>query len=118
MRKPSDVAHIAAAQAADVIVLKPMFLGGWRPTRQSAELALSQGLEVVISTAIDGSIGRAHATHMAAALGLGRRAQGLATGQLLAGDLTEAPLQPIAGAIGLVDRPGLGIGRLLSAATA
>ena len=53
-----------------------------------------------------------------AALGLGRRAQGLATGGLLAGDLTEAPLQPIAGSIRLLDRPGLGVGRLLAAATA
>ena len=118
VRHPSDVARIAAAQAADLIVLKPMFLGGWRATRQATDLARSQGLEVVISTAIDGSVGRAHATHMAAALGLGRRAQGLATGGLLAGDLTDAPLQPISGSIGILDRPGLGIGRLLAAATA
>lgn len=118
VRQPSDVARIAAAQAADVIVLKPMFLGGWRPTKQAAELARSQGLEVVISTAIDGAVGRGHATHIAAALGLGRRAQGLATGSLLAGDLTETPLIPIAGAIRILDQPGLGVGRLLSAASA
>lgn len=118
VRSPSDVARIAAAQAASVIVLKPMFLGGWRPVRQAAELARSAGLEVVISTAIDGAIGRAHATHIAAALGLGRLAQGLATGHLLANDLTDQPLQPIAGAIGILDKPGLAVGRPLASAAA
>jgi o-succinylbenzoate synthase len=110
IRQPSDVARLASAQAVDIVCLKPMFLGGWRPTRQAAELAHSQGVEVVLTSAIDGCVGRAHATHMAAALGLGRRAQGLATGRLLAADLTANPLRPVRGAIPIPDTPGLGIG--------
>jgi o-succinylbenzoate synthase len=114
IRHPADVARVAAAQAADLIILKPMFLGGWRPTKQAAELARSQGLEVLVTTALDGSIGRAHATHMASALGLGRRAQGLATGALLANDLTDQPLVPQLGSIYLRERPGLAVGSLLA----
>lgn len=118
IRHPADVARVAAAQAADLIILKPMFLGGWRPTKQAAELARSQGLEVLITTALDGSIGRAHATHMASALGLSRRAQGLATGGLLANDLTDQPLVPQLGSIYLRERPGLAVGSLLAPVTA
>jgi L-alanine-DL-glutamate epimerase-like enolase superfamily enzyme len=118
VRQPADVARIAAAQAADLIILKPMFLGGWRPTKQAAELARSQGLELLITTALDGSIGRAHATHMASALGLNRHAQGLATGDLLVNDLTDLPLVPQLGSIYLRERPGLAVGSLLASATA
>lgn len=117
VRQPADVARIAAAQAADLIILKPMFLGGWRPTKQAAELARSQGLEVLITTALDGAVGRAHATHMASALGLSRRAQGLATGSLLTSDLTELPLLPQLGSIYLRERPGLAVGALLAPVT-
>lgn len=110
IRQPSDVARLAAAQAVDVVCLKPMFLGGWRATKQAADLATSQGLEVVLTSSIDGCVGRAHATHIAAALGLSRRAQGLATGRLLAADLTATPLRPVRGAIPIPETAGLGIG--------
>jgi len=114
VRRPVDVGRIAAAQAADLIVLKPMFLGGWRPTLQAAQLARSQGLEVVITSALDGAIGRAHATHIAAALGCITRAQGLATGSYLARDLTASPLLPVRGELRLGEAAGLGIGALLA----
>jgi O-succinylbenzoate synthase len=94
------------------VVLKPMFLGGWRPTKQAAELAASCGLGVVITTALEGAIGRAHATHMAAAIGLNERAQGLGTGILIAEDLTAQPLVVLQGVIPIPQSPGLGIGSL------
>ena len=75
------MARVAAVQAADAIVLKPQFLGGWRATLQAAELARSLGLDVVLASAMDGAIGRANAAHMAAALKLTSRAHGLATDQ-------------------------------------
>jgi len=110
IKTPADVARLAAAQAVDLVCLKPMFLGGWRPTHQAAELAHSHGLQVILTSAIDGCIGRAHATHMAAALGLNRHAQGLATGRLMAADLTASPLRPVRGFIPLPETPGLGVG--------
>jgi o-succinylbenzoate synthase len=113
IRLPTDVGRVGAAQAADVVVLKPSLLGGWRPTRQAAQLATSCGMGVVLTTAIDSAIGRGHAIHMAAALGLDQRAQGLATGHLLTNDTTSEPLTPSAGDICIHNRPGLGIGSLL-----
>lgn len=113
VRTPADVGKVGAAQAADVIVLKPAFLGGWRPTRQACELAHSCGMEVVLTSAMDGAVGRAHATHMAAALGLKTRAHGLATGEWLAEDLSAEPLKPALGYLPIPAEPGLGIGPLL-----
>ena len=112
VRTAADIGRVAAAQAADVVVLKPMFLGGWRPTRQAAELAVSCGLSVVITTALEGAVGRAHATHMAAALSLNERAQGLGTGIFITEDLTASPLVVIQGLIPIPQSPGLGIGSL------
>ena len=113
VRFPVDVGRIGAAQAADVVVLKPMFLGGWRPLKQAVQLAHSCGMEVVVTTALDSCIGRAFATHYAAAFGLTQRAQGLSTGALFVGDLTDAPLGVSTGHTRLHERPGLGIGNLV-----
>jgi L-Ala-D/L-Glu epimerase len=114
VRTAADIGRVASAQAADVVVLKPMFLGGWRPTKQAAELAASCGLGVVITTALEGAVGRAHATHMAAARSLNERAHGLGTGILISDDLTEQPLQVLQGLIPIPSSPGLGIGSLRS----
>lgn len=114
VRTAADIGRVASAQAADVVVLKPMFLGGWRPTKQAAELAASCGLGVVITTALEGAVGRAHATHMAAAIGLNERAHGLGTGMLIADDLTAQPLVVLQGLIPIPQSPGLGIGSLRS----
>ncbi|GDY13641.1 chloromuconate cycloisomerase [Planctomycetota bacterium] len=113
VRTPADVGRVGAAQAADIVVLKPAFLGGWRPIKQAAQLARTCGLEVVVTTAMDSAVGRAHATHIAAALGLEHRAQGLSTGELLVADSTSEPLKPSAGDIAIHARPGLGIGELI-----
>lgn len=114
VRFPVDVGRIGAAQAADVVALKPMFLGGWRPLKQAVQLAHSCGMEVVLTTALDSCIGRAFATHYAAAFGLTQRAQGLATGSVFVGDLTTEPLTISTGHTRLHERPGLGIGTLAS----
>ncbi len=114
VRSAADIGRVAAAQAADVVVLKPMFLGGWRPTKQAAELANSCGLSVVITTALEGAVGRAHATHFAAALKLNDRAQGLGTGILISVDLTLSPLTVAHGNIALPNVAGLGIGPLIT----
>lgn len=112
VRNVADVGRVGAAQAANAVVLKPMFLGGWRPTKQAIELAASCGLDVVFSSAIEGSIGRAYATHMAAALNLTAKAHGLATGDRFGADLTSEPLLPKAGNLMVRERPGLGVGTL------
>ena len=107
------IALIAAKQAADLVIVKPTALGGWKPTQQVCKLAADTGISTVITTFLDGSIGRAIATHMAAVLDLGGRAQGLGTGPLLAGDLTDSPIPVRDGALMIPEAPGLGVGTLL-----
>ena len=113
VRQAADIGRVAAKQAADIIIIKPTAIGGWRHTQRAAELARNSDIEVVITTFLDGSVGRAHATHIAAALGCHHRAQGLATGGLLKHDLSEDPLPARQGSIIIPEQPGLGIGTLL-----
>jgi o-succinylbenzoate synthase len=113
IRSAADVGRVGAAQAADVVVLKPMFLGGWRPTLQAVQLAHTCGLGVIITSSLDGCIGVAFAAHMAAACSLTEYAHGLATGERFEADLTSEPLLVKQGNMLIRERPGLGIGRLM-----
>jgi L-Ala-D/L-Glu epimerase len=70
------------AQAADIIILKPMALGGIITANRAAAIAMQAGLDVVVTTTIDGAIARQAAFDLAAALPI-TRACGLATGALL-----------------------------------
>jgi o-succinylbenzoate synthase len=74
--------EVLETEAADVLVLKPMVLGGLRRTLEAADLAADHGADVVVTSTIDGAVGRAGALHAAAALGTRERACGLATGDL------------------------------------
>ena len=71
-----------ATQSADIIILKPMALGGILTAHRAALIALQSGLDVVVTTTIDGAIARQAAYDLASALPL-KRACGLATGHLL-----------------------------------
>lgn len=101
----------AALERADIVVLKPMLLGGVLPALRLGRLALGRGLQVIVTTSLDGAIGRAGAAHLAAALLADgpQPAAGLATGRLLEDDLCPDLLAPIRGWIHIPDRPGLGL---------
>src|SRR5262249_37432795 len=91
----------AALERARVVVLKPMALGGVLAALDLARRAVRRGLQVVVTTSLEGAIGRAAAAHLAAAvLALGPQpAAGLATGRLLAEDLCADPLAPRGGVV-------------------
>jgi o-succinylbenzoate synthase len=74
--------QVIKAQAADIIILKPMALGGIITANHAAANAFQAGLDVVVTTTIDGAIARQAALDLAAALPI-KRACGLATGHLL-----------------------------------
>jgi len=76
--------------AADVVVCKPMALGGPRRTHEIARRAAARGIDAVITTTIDAVVARVGALHVAAALPR-VRACGLATGDRLATDLAADP---------------------------
>jgi o-succinylbenzoate synthase len=96
-----DLYAVITHQAADIAILKPMTMGGILTARQAADIAFAAGLDVVITTTIDGAIARLGALHLAAAIPQIARACGLATGELLANDLLPAFPKPDRGEIAL-----------------
>lgn len=103
-----DPAAVLAADAATVLVVKPMALGGVGRARLVADRARAVGVDIVVTTTIDAAVARAGAVHLAASLP-NVRPCGLATGSLLDGDLLEPDPAPIDG--GAATRPsGPGLG--------
>lgn len=95
IRRASDPFAVAAAGAADVAVVKVAPLGGVGRTVEVAErLARDHGLPVVVSSALDSSVGIAAGVAAAAALTELPYACGLGTASLLAHDVVTDPLRP------------------------
>lgn len=76
-RSPAAARQIIEAEAADLLVLKPMLCGGLLAAREIAYLALAAGLEVVVTSSLESAIGCHGALQLAAALPPPRRAAGL-----------------------------------------
>jgi O-succinylbenzoate synthase len=96
IRKAEDPLKVRAAGAADIVMVKVQPLGGVRAALRVAEAC---GLPVVVSSAVDSSVGLAAGVALAAALPALPYACGLATMSLLAGDVTAAPLAEAAGVL-------------------
>jgi len=94
IRRAEDPYRVRDLDAADIAVLKVQPLGGVRACLRIAE---DIGLPVVVSSALETSVGIAAGVALAAALPELRHACGLATVQLLAGDVTDDPLLPVGG---------------------
>jgi O-succinylbenzoate synthase len=94
IRKASDPLAVRAAGAADIVVLKVAPLGG---VRQALRIAAECGLPVVVSSAVESSVGLAAGVALAAALPELGYDCGLATTSLLTGDVTAEPLVPAGG---------------------
>ena len=94
VRKAADPLAVARAGAADILVIKAQPLGG-----VTAALALVRdaGLPIVVSSALDTSIGISMGLHLAAALDELSFDCGLGTAALLAADVTDEPLIPADG---------------------
>lgn len=96
------------ASAADVLVLKPMVLGGLLASLEVAREGARVGMRSLATTTFDSSVGTAAALHLAAALG-GAMAHGLGTGEHLAGDLVRETLVARDGRMRVPSGGGLGI---------
>lgn len=96
VRRAEDPMRVRAAGAADIVVLKVQPLGGVRPALRLAEAC---GLPVVVSSAVETSVGLAAGVALAAALPELPYACGLGTARLLTGDVTADPLLPEGGAL-------------------
>jgi len=96
IRRADDPFAVRAAGAADIVVLKAAPLGG---VASALRIAADCGLPVVVSSAVESSVGLAAGVALAAALPELRYACGLGTASLLAGDVTAAPLAAAAGSV-------------------
>ncbi len=94
IRRAEDPYRVAALDAADVAVLKVAPLGG---VRAALEVAERIGLPVVVSSAVETSVGLAAGVALAAALPELPYACGLGTLGLLAADVATEPLVPVDG---------------------
>jgi len=94
IRRAADPYRVRDLEAADIAVLKVQPLGGVRACLRIAE---DIGLPVVVSSAVESSIGIAAGVALAAALPELPHACGLATVQLLTDDVVVDPLLPVDG---------------------
>ncbi|MFZ5467898.1 MAG: mandelate racemase/muconate lactonizing enzyme family protein [Myxococcota bacterium] len=87
----TDVLDPDRGPAADVLVLKPMVLGGLLPALKLARKGKEHGVGAYVTTTMDGWVARKGAAHLAAAIPQSEWASGLATGALFAEGADESP---------------------------
>jgi o-succinylbenzoate synthase len=96
IRRAGDPMRVRELDAADIVVLKVQPLAG---VASCLRIADEIGLPVVVSSAVETSIGLAAGVALAAALPDLPYACGLATGALLETDVVAEPLRPVDGAL-------------------
>jgi L-alanine-DL-glutamate epimerase and related enzymes of enolase superfamily len=100
IRKAADPMRVVREEAADIIVVKVAPLGG---VRAALGIAQECALPTVVSSALDTSVGIRAGLALAAAMPELPFACGLGTLELMAGDVTQDSLVPVAGSIALRD---------------
>jgi O-succinylbenzoate synthase len=96
VRLSEDPLDVVRADAADILVLKVAPLGG---VRACLEIAERSGLPVVVSSALETSVGLAAGLALALALPELPYACGLGTASLLLADTVAHPLVPVGGTL-------------------
>lgn len=99
VRKASDPLAVARAGAADLLVVKAQPLGG---IHSALRIVAEAGLPVVVSSAVDTSVGIAMGAHLAAAVPELDFDCGLGTVAMFDNDVAVSPLLPVDGAIPVV----------------
>lgn len=106
---PVSVQRVLAAEAADVLILKPQLVGGLRACRQIIQTANRKQVACVITSTLEAGIGVAAALHLAAASPEVTMACGLATLHALTDDVLSAGLPVHAGSMCVPSEAGLGV---------
>lgn len=96
VRRTDDPLAVARARAADILVIKAGPLGG---IRAALAIIRQTGLPVVVSSALETSVGISMGAYLAAAIPELHFDCGLGTASLLAADVTTEPLTPVNGSI-------------------
>ena len=97
------------SKACDVIVLKPMVLGGINKSIERARIAAEHGLKTVITSTLESGIGVAACLHVAAVLGHDVLSCGLDTLGLFQDDIINEDLPIVRGHMKVPEGPGLGV---------
>ena len=112
----AGIDEVLRRDCAQVVILKPMALGGIDRAVAAARRALDAGVTPVVTTTIDAVYARTAAVHVAASLddefaACSRDVPpfGLATADWLAEDLAEDPAPVEDGEIRVPQKPGLGV---------
>ncbi|MBI4213298.1 MAG: mandelate racemase/muconate lactonizing enzyme family protein [Chloroflexi bacterium] len=100
--------RIILAEAADVLIIKPLGVGGLSAAAELIRLARGARLGAIVTTSIDSGVGIAAAVHLCAMLPDQQWACGLGTGPLLVSDLGAEPIRVVAGVMRIPAQPGLG----------
>jgi len=108
VRDAATAREILYRAAADIIVLKPMAVGGLREARSILTAAAERSVPVVVTSLVESVVGRAAALHFAASLGATDHAHGVATGDALSRDLAPSPVLK-RGTLAVPQSPGLGV---------
>lgn len=104
----ADLRALAAAGAVDAVVVKPLRTGLAGALAMLAE-GRGRGPSRIVTTTFDSGLGTALALQLAALAPEPRPACGLATLELLAGDITSGCPAPEGGAMAVPAAPGLGV---------
>ncbi len=81
-----EVRRSVDSGAGDLVVLKPSAIGGPSEAARAAAIVRNAGLDVVVTSLLEGSVGIRAAAHLASAIGAVDPVPGLATAGLLAVD--------------------------------
>lgn len=102
------VGDVLERDVADVLIVKPMVLGGPGDAHTISLRAREAGVEPVVTTTVDGVVARTAAVHVAAAIP-NVRPCGLATAEFLEDDLGPDPAPVEGGHSTVPQSPGLGL---------
>lgn len=109
VRSSHDAIRLIRQHAADIVVLKPMAIGGLRAAWEIARMAREAGIGVVVTSILESEVGIAGALHLAAALPESDLAHGLATADLLVPNPARGLPIPRGGRMPLPAGPGSGV---------
>ena len=106
IRRFSDINQVLEQEACDVVIIKVQPLGGLSRSTKVITRAREAGVDVVISSALESSVGihyGARAAQVQVSQGALPLDSGLGTLALLAGDIVQTPLVPVAGTLTITD---------------
>lgn len=107
-----NLAHalqLAQRKVCPVIIVKPQALGGLDRALEVIQAAHKNGIQAVVTDAVDSAVGRAGAASLAALLGKEAPACGIASGTHLERDVVPAPELPKKGRLAVPHGPGHGV---------